>query len=392
MVWGAIAMGAASIVGGLISSNQSKQAAKGAANLQKASTKDALAEEQRQFDIQMQEYNQKQAQLEQQQGAIITQLAPYVQGGQSALYEMMALSGLSPPGGAVGPPPQIDPWTGQPMQGPPQAATEPGRVGILSGGQQPQQAGFGSLVAAELDKGGRGLTSAAWQGVDPNASPRAMAAHMFSQEKALNPNATTDEIFEAVRQKALAKDQLPYQSPLPTTPNAVNPYAGMTGEQSQAGAVERIASSPLLQELTRQGEEALLQNASATGGLRGGNTQAALAQFRPQMLQQEIDKQYSRLAGLSSGGMSAIGANPLSQPGQVPSNAMIGQRYADIGAINAGGLMGEANATNQAIGSIGRGIGYGIGAYNNMPASSSATGSGGMQIVGYDAYNNPMMQ
>ncbi len=91
--------------------------------------------------------------------------------------------------------------------------------------------------------------------------------------------------------------------------------AGLAGEQAQQEAIEQITKSPLLQAQIQAGEEALLQKASATGGLRGGNIQAALAQFRPQMIQQAINQQYSRLGGLSDVGR-ATGMS-LAQLGQV---------------------------------------------------------------------------
>ncbi|HSG20650.1 MAG TPA: hypothetical protein VLA31_07765, partial [Burkholderiaceae bacterium] len=53
--------------------------------------------------------------------------------------------------------------------------------------------------------------------------------------------------------------------------------AGLSGPEAQRAAVEAISGSPGFQESVRQGEEALLSRAAATGGLRGGNIQAALA-------------------------------------------------------------------------------------------------------------------
>jgi hypothetical protein len=63
-----------------------------------------------------------------------------------------------------------------------------------------------------------------------------------------------------------------------------------------------IENSPMFQGLVQQGESALLQNAAATGGLRGGNTAAALAQFRPQMLNQQIQQQMQNLGGIAGNG------------------------------------------------------------------------------------------
>jgi len=80
--------------------------------------------------------------------------------------------------------------------------------------------------------------------------------------------------------------------------------AGLQGPEAQQAAVAALEASPQFQALARQGEEAILQQASATGGLRGGNVQGALAQFRPAMLQQYIDQQYGRLGGLSGQGLA----------------------------------------------------------------------------------------
>ena len=79
--------------------------------------------------------------------------------------------------------------------------------------------------------------------------------------------------------------------------------AGLSGPEAQRAAVEAISGSPGFQESVRQGEEALLSRAAATGGLRGGNIQAALGQFRPQMLEQAINQAYGRFGGLAGTGL-----------------------------------------------------------------------------------------
>ena len=94
----------------------------------------------------------------------------------------------------------------------------------------------------------------------------------------------------------------------------------------------------------------MLARASATGGLRGGNIQAALAQFRPQMLQSAIEQTYGRLgklagAGLGltqnliSGGQAAAGGVG-SAGGAMASN--VGNLLAQQGAAQAGGILGQA--------------------------------------------------
>jgi len=119
---------------------------------------------------------------------------------------------------------------------------------------------------------------------------------------------------------------------------------GLKGPEAERAAIERISGGERFQELSRQGEEALLQRASATGGLRGGNIQAALGQFRPQLLNQLIDEQYGRLGGMTTlGQRSAAGVGAAGmQSGTNVSNLLSQQ-----GAARAGGELGEARAYGQ---------------------------------------------
>jgi hypothetical protein len=114
---------------------------------------------------------------------------------------------------------------------------------------------------------------------------------------------------------------------------------GLGGAQAQQQAISGIEQSPLFQALTRQGEEAILQRASATGGLRGGNVQAALAQFRPQMLQQALEQQYSRLGGLTSLGQQS--AARVGTAG-METGVNVGNLLQQQGAARAGGALGSA--------------------------------------------------
>jgi hypothetical protein len=101
--------------------------------------------------------------------------------------------------------------------------------------------------------------------------------------------------------------------------------------------------------LAQQGEEAILQNASATGGLRGGNVQGALAQFRPALLNQFLEQQYTRLGDLTKVGQASaagVGASGIT------SATNIGQAYTQAGQARAGSIMGQAGAFNQALGTI----------------------------------------
>lgn len=132
---------------------------------------------------------------------------------------------------------------------------------------------------------------------------------------------------------------------------------GLRGAEAEQAALQQLQARPGFQEQVRLGEEALLQQASATGGLRGGNIQAALAQFRPQMLAREIEAQYGRLGGLVSLGQASAAR-------QASSAQLLGQNvsnlYGQIGAAQAGGQLAGARAYGQALNLPSQFIGYQI--------------------------------
>lgn len=127
---------------------------------------------------------------------------------------------------------------------------------------------------------------------------------------------------------------------------------GLRGPEAERAAIERISGGERFQELSRQGEEALLQRASATGGLRGGNIQAALGQFRPQLLSSLIEEQYGRLGGLANVGLTT--QQNLAKIGQASAAGVgaggmeagtnIANLLANQGRAIAGGQIGEARA------------------------------------------------
>lgn len=119
---------------------------------------------------------------------------------------------------------------------------------------------------------------------------------------------------------------------------------GLNGAQAQQQAISGIEQSPYFQATAQQGENAILQNASATGGLRGGNTQGALAQFRPALLNQLVQQQYQNLGGITS-----LGQNSAAQTGNagMQSANNIGNLLAQQGQAQAGGYLAQGAAANQ---------------------------------------------
>jgi hypothetical protein len=144
---------------------------------------------------------------------------------------------------------------------------------------------------------------------------------------------------------------------------------GVEGAEAQRAAIQAIEQGPEFEALTRQGEEAILQQAAATGGLRGGNIQGALAQFRPQILSGLIEQQYGRLGGLAQMGQaSAAGVGTAGmQTGANISNLMQQQ-----GAAQAGAALAQGQAWGNVLGSLGTLAGRGLAYQGYTPLGASA--------------------
>jgi hypothetical protein len=148
------------------------------------------------------------------------------------------------------------------------------------------------------------------------------------------------------QQSALAGQQQlqPYAQAGTNALSAQQDLAGLNGPEKQAAAIATLKAGPEFTAAQDLGERSILANASATGGLRGGNTQAALAQFSPQLLAQIISQQYSRLGSLSQQGLSAAGgvSNLMQQGGAAQAGGTLagGKQQAGYWGVlgNAAGL------------------------------------------------------
>ena len=152
---------------------------------------------------------------------------------------------------------------------------------------------------------------------------------------------------------------------------------GLRGPEAERAAIQRISGGEQFKALEQQGRQSLLSSASATGGLRGGNLQGALAQFSPRLLSGLIEQQYGRLGGLAatggtvaqnlaSSGLSATGElariGQASAAGVGTAGSQTGANIANLlgnqGAATAGGIMGQSQAFNfpGMFGTIARGL------------------------------------
>jgi hypothetical protein len=161
---------------------------------------------------------------------------------------------------------------------------------------------------------------------------------------------------------------------------------GMSAEDAQAAEIAKFENSPYFRAIARQSEDAILQNASATGGLRGGNTQDALSKNRPILLQGLIDKQLANLTGLTGSGQGAgtsYGNAGVMGAGQMATMLQQGgandaTAYNMAGAAQAGGALGQSNANIGMLGNIAGMFGQKFAGGGGIP--STAWTGGGLKL------------
>jgi hypothetical protein len=145
---------------------------------------------------------------------------------------------------------------------------------------------------------------------------------------------------------------------------------GLRGPEAERAAIERIRGGETFKALAGQGEEALLQRASATGGLRGGNIQGALAQFRPALLSSLIDQQYGRLGGMTALGQTTTqniaSLGQASAAGTGAAAQTTGANVANLLGQQGAALAGAEIAQGKAFGAIPAAISGGLGLFSGL--------------------------
>lgn len=167
-----------------------------------------------------------------------------------------------------------------------------------------------------------------------------------AQEKAADQQLA----YQRERDAQQRADFAPYRDAGATAIGMQGGILGLNGPAAQQAAINSLQGSPLYQSLYRNGEEAVLQNASATGGLRGGNTQRSLADFGSDTLAQVIQQQLANL-----GGISQLGAG-VTQTGAQIGQANTNQQSAAAGArgdATASGALAQGSIWSNAFKSLG---------------------------------------
>ena len=175
----------------------------------------------------------------------------------------------------------------------------------------------------------------------------------------------------------------------------LNGLTGANGPTAQQAAINALQQNPLYTTSMNLGQQAILANASATGGLRNGNTIANLGYLPGQILSNVMQQQIGNLGTSLNGQSGLLGflGNAVSQQGNLINagqNAAAGTGQASMqtgnnitnllgqqGAIGAGATLAGTNAFTGAINNF-SGV---LGSYNG--------GAGGGSSGGAYAFSNP---
>jgi hypothetical protein len=184
-----------------------------------------------------------------------------------------------------------------------------------------------------LIAGGAMLAGSIIQSISANKAAKTQAA------------AAQAGITEQQRQFNVMQEQLsPYTQAGVSSLTLQQDLMGANGPEAQQRAIAAIQSSPEMAAMVGQGENAMLQNAAATGGLRGGNLQGALAQFRPQVLSSLITNRFNQLGNITQlGQASATGVGS----GALQTGANISNLLQQQGAAQAGGQLSTGQIWSQ---------------------------------------------
>ncbi len=201
----------------------------------------------------------------------------------------------------------------------------------------------GGLLPDPLDISGAGARK---------QSDQAQQAAQLSADSAI----AAAQIQERTAQEALGEtrrqydvtraDQLPFIEAGQGAVGQQQRLLGLDGQAEQQQAFGQYAESPGQAWLREQTMQGVLNNAAATGGLRGGNVLRALQENSAGLASQDYGNYYNRLAGLSGSGQTAtsnLGALGAQQSGLAANLINMG------GQAGASGLLGSAQARSSGL-------------------------------------------
>lgn len=189
-------------------------------------------------------------------------------------------------------------------------------------------------------------------GGQKDSAAEAAAIQANSQREALTYLQKTEQLPQILRESALRGLGNEYGMMSDANGNIVSD--GSTIEQ-------RAMASPMYQQAVKQGEQSVLRNASATGGLRSGTTSENLANVNQNAFLSSYANQLSGLQGMA----------------QLPSNANnIAGTMSGIGQTLGQGIIGGAQSA----------------AAQQQANVNNAMGAGALAMQGYETFSDERLK
>ncbi|VVE59457.1 hypothetical protein PIN31009_05540 [Pandoraea iniqua] len=155
---------------------------------------------------------------------------------------------------------------------------------------------------------------------------------------------------------------------------------GANGSTAQQGALDALKTNPLYTTAMDLGQQAILQNASATGGLRGGNTISSLGYLPNQVLTNVMGNQIGNLQSYlqSTGSLMGLGENAAAGTGNagIQTGNNITNLLGQIGSSQAGASIAQGNAAASGMNALGGILGMSTGGSSIGSQLLGAAGSG----------------
>jgi len=181
------------------------------------------------------------------------------------------------------------------------------------------------------------------------------AIHSANKASKAQGKASDSSITEQRRQFDVTQGNLqPFQEAGVEALGQQQALIGLSGVDAQQQAFDALEQSPGQQFLRDRAQKNLVRNASAIGGLGGGNVRSALVQQGVGFAQQDLQNQFGRLGQLAGQGQSA--ATTIGQFGQQTSSN-IGNTLVNQGNSRATGILNQNQAIQQGISGIATGLG-----------------------------------
>jgi hypothetical protein len=125
---------------------------------------------------------------------------------------------------------------------------------------------------------------------------------------------------------------------------ALEGLQGLTDQEQRASMLSDYYAGPEYQALSGQVEEQQLRNAAATGGVRGGANQQALASIAPQLGQQYLsglNQQYTGLANMGMGAASQGSSQAMQSGGNISALQQQAGQAAASNSLAQGNIWGN---------------------------------------------------